>query len=229
MMKPRVACQCWLLPALATLLALATVDALGQGTTVYGHFPTTEPVVFPYDAEGTRLWAEPGMPPQTYDLKINGQTAFTFYSGTDFSIIPSSLNAVIGVQPGLPDDQSPFAIALAAGQPIGPEAAGYDWLPNIPGIGGPTLVASRDIGSIGYFAGIESAYLGLQFQLAGQTYYGWARAGAPVGGINGGWIYDYAYQTMPNTPILAGQVPEPSTFALLLVSGAAFWLVRKRW
>ena len=84
--------------------------------------------------------------------------------------------------------------------------------------------------TMGYFTGMESAYIGLQFQIAGQTYYGWARAGAPVVGINGGWIYDYAYETVPNTPILAGEgeVPEPSTVALLLALGGAGWLLRRR-
>ena len=207
--------QCGFLPALACVLALTVLNACGQGTIVYGQFPPTSPVVFPYDAQGTRLWAEDPSTPQTYNLTIGGQTAFTFYSGTEFSIIPSSLNAVIGVQPGLPNDPSPFTMALAASQLIGPDAAGYAWLPNI--LGGDTLVASRDIGTIGYFTGVESAYIGLQFQIAGQTYYGWVRAGAPVVGINGGWIYDYAYETVPNTPILAGQVPEPSPVTLCLL------------
>jgi hypothetical protein len=82
-------------------------------------------------------------------------------------------------------------------------------------------------GSDGYFTGVESAYIGLQFQDAGQTY-GWARAGAPVIGINGGWVYDYAYETTPNTPIFAGQraVPEPSAWPLLIL-GAAMFIARR--
>lgn len=47
-------------------------------------------------------------------------------------------------------------------------------------------------------------------------------------GLNIGQITDWAYQSSLNTPFLAGQVPEPSTLGLLLLFGAAFWLVRKR-
>jgi hypothetical protein len=229
----RTCCRCRFIPALAVLLTLAN-DARGQGI-IYAQFPVTGGNTFPYDANGERVWSSTPDFPQTANIVINGQIAFTFYSGTAFDIIPSSLNAVIAIQPGLPQTQAAFPVPLAAGQQIGPDAAGYSWLGNI--LGGDTLTASRDSGTIGepfltigYFTGVESAYIGLRFQDAGQTYYGWARAGAPVVGINGGWIYDYAYETVPNTPILAGEgaVPEPRTLSLLLVSGAAFWLVRKR-
>jgi hypothetical protein len=59
--------------------------------------------------------------------------------------------------------------------------------------------------SVGYFTGLESAYMGFSFQQAGQTYYGWVRVGCPISGLNVGWVYDYAYETAPNTSILAGQ------------------------
>ena len=207
----RIGCLCWLLLALALLLPLSANIARAQGI-VYGRFPPSSPVVFPYDAQGTRLWAADPSTPQTFDLVIGGQTAYTFYSGTEFAIVPSSLNAVIAVQPGLPSDPSPFAKPLTQGQKIGPDAAGDSWVPDIPGIGGSTLTASRDIGSIGYFTGVESAYIGLQFHMNGRIYYGWVRAGAPVTGINGGWIYDYAYETQPDTPINAGAgAPIPFT------------------
>ncbi len=223
--------QCWPIPALVMLLTLSTSRVYAQGI-IYGQFPVTGGTTFPEDANGLRLWAEDGMPAQTYNLVINGQTAFTFYSGTEFDIQPSSLNTVIAVQPNLsnnPNDPTAFTVALTAGQEIGPDAAGYSWLGNI--LGGDTLTAGRDSGiigegplTVGYFTGIESAYIGLQFQEAGQTYYGWARAGAPIVGINGGWIYDYAYETTPNTPIFAGQMPmpEPGTWSLFALAVAVF-------
>jgi hypothetical protein len=227
--------RCRLIPALALLLTLA--NNVRSQSIVYGQFPATSPVVFPYDANGTRILGELGFPAQTYNLNINGQTAFTFASdGTGFVIQPSSLDAVIAVQPNLannPLDPSAFPVPLTAGQQIGPDAAGYSWLGNI--LGGDTLTASRDGGiigqpplTVGLFTGVESAYIGLQFQESGQTYYGWVRAGAPAVGLNGGWIYDYAYETSPDTFLFAGEVPEPGTCALLIGGGLLFWLARRR-
>lgn len=228
-------CQCWLWPALAVLMALSPTDVRSQGTTVYGQFPLTPPgppwaTVFPEDSQGWRVAGELGFPPASYSLVINGQARYTFIStGAYAAVTPtSSLSGVIGVrrdQFGAND-----ALPLAAGQQIGPGAAGYEWFAD-----GSGLSATYDGGAegplqVGLFTGLQSAYLGLQFQEGGQTYYGWARVGVPYAGLDAVWLYDYAYQTAPNTPIFAGEgaVPEPSTLSLLLVSGAAFWLVRKR-
>jgi hypothetical protein len=174
-----------------------------------------------------------GFPPATYTLTVNGQALYTFTStGAYVGVYPaSSLSGVIGV----PLDQfgANNALPLAAGQEIGPGAAGYQWFSD-PSFGSD-LSATYDGGAdgplqVGLFTGLESAYLGLQFQEGGQTYYGWARVGVPYAGLDAVWLYDYAYETVPNTPILAGQgeVPEPATLSLLLVFGAVFWLVRKR-
>jgi len=204
----------WLrrIPVLAALLFLPFA-ARGQSSIVYGQFPITGGTTFTYDANGERVWSPVPDFPQSANLMINGQMAFTFYSGVVFSIRPASSNAVIAAQPYVPSSLTALAVPLQAGVSIGPEAAGYGWLPNI--YTGEVLTSARDSHTIGeppltdgYFTGIESAYIGLQFQDKGQTYYGWARAGAPVVGINGGWIYDYAYETIPGKLILAGAVPQ---------------------
>jgi hypothetical protein len=228
-LKKQTNCRCWLLPALAVVLALPLVGKT-QGI-VYGQFPPTSPAIFPYDTNGTRLWAEGPDQPQTHDLLIDGQPAFTFYSGSEFSIIADGSNAVIGQV--VDDLGSVFAVPLASDQPIGPNAAGYAWLTAAESTGGSALLsASRSGGigpplTIGYFAGLESTYIGIEFYDNQQLYYGWIRAGAPLVGINGGWIYDYAYETSPNTPIEAGAVPEPSIWALLAAGAATLFFHRK--
>ena len=164
---------------------------------------------------------EAGFPAQPCDLVINGQVAFTFSSdGGAFDITPSSLSAVLAYRQG--PLFSPWAIPLQAGALISGDPGQYEWAAE-----GSLLTASRDGGvgsplTIGYFSGLESAYLGFQFQQSGQTYYGWVRAGAPLPFLNGGWVYDYAYQTVPNTPIFAGEgaVPEPTTISLFLLATA---------
>src|SRR5712692_2892170 len=74
----------------------------------------------------------------------------------------------------------------------------------------------------GPWANATNQFLGLRFDFGGQTRFGWAelsvtaaaRCCAPVGGV----LEGYAYETVPNQPILAGQtiepIPEPGTLAL---------------
>ena len=227
-------CQCCLWAALA--LWTTNLSDNAQGTVVYGHFPITSPLdpnapTYQWDSQGYRLWGDAATGGQTYQLVINGQTAFTFYSGSQFSIIPSSLNGVMAISATAPDIGS-LAVPVSAGQEIGSDALGYEW---VSGSIGSTFTAARDGGilgqpplTVGYFTGLASAYVGLQFQMDGQTHYGWARVGAPAIGLNAGWLYDYAYETIPNTPILAGQVPEPSTVALIILGAGVVLLRGKR-
>jgi len=204
-------CRHRLLPMLAALSAQAV---LGQGI-VYVHAPLSNPNGdtnhFPWDSLGTVVGPN-------FSIDINGQTILTFSSTvgdgqpTKVVVQPSLTSAVIAIQPNVannPFDPVAYPIPLTLGQSIGPDAAGYGWLGNI--MGGDILTCARESGiigeppiTVGYFTGIESAYIGLQFQQGGQTYYGWANVGCPVAGINLGWVYSYAYETTPNTPIVAG-------------------------
>src|SRR2546426_11233136 len=98
--------QCLRLLALALLILCPASEGAAQGTIVYVHLPPTEPELFPYDAEGLRLW---GGSPMSYNLVFNGQVAFTIGSGYDFSISPASSNAVLALHPG-PYDLGGFVI-----------------------------------------------------------------------------------------------------------------------
>ncbi len=206
--------QCRLVSALALALVCLKPDVSAQSI-VYTRLstPTNIPHVFPEDNLGMRLLAEF---PESWDMIIDEQTQFTFVSGSGFDVIPSSQNALIAV----PVDAfgANFAIPLTNGQAIGPDAAGYTWIAS-ESVGGSTLADSRASDEIGnpyliggLFAYVESAYVGLQFQQDGNTYYGWADVGAPYPTFNGGWIYSYAYETSPDIPIKAGQISEPIYF-----------------
>ncbi len=72
------------------------------------------------------------------------------------------------------------------------------------------------------------SYVGLEFQSGENTHYGWIQLDCETFSNNGGYVLDYAYELRPNTSILAGEVPEPSTWALLSAAGVLFWLLGRR-
>ena len=51
--------------------------------------------------------------------------------------------------------------------------------------------------------GVKNRYLGLRFQIKGKTHYGWARLHFPSPQL--AKLTGYAYETIPNKPILAGE------------------------
>ncbi|MGH7951879.1 MAG: PEP-CTERM sorting domain-containing protein [Limisphaerales bacterium] len=209
------------MPALAVLFAPVV---LGQGI-IYVHAPLSnpngDPNHLPWDSLGTQVGPD-------FPIIINGQTVLTFSAplvvGQPSKVIaqPSLTSSIIGQQPFLDFPDDVWVVPLSAGTEIGPDAAGYNWFDG--SYDGPLLTAATGSGTVGdpfltagYFTGLESAYLGFDFQQNGETYYGWAQIGCPVVGLNAGWIYDYAYETAPNMPIEAGAVPEPSAFALIVI------------
>lgn len=211
--------------ALAASIWLAVLQAGAQGI-IYSQFPATPPPhLFPWDDWGYRVWGMDADHPQAFEMVIDGRVAYTFHSGNAFLLYASGSNAVIAVRNG-PSDFNSLAAALTLGQTIGPDAGGYAWDMGNPY--GSVITASVGGGPppIGFFTGLETAYAGLRLQVDGHSYYGWVRLGAPLIGVNGGWIYDYAFQTAPDTPILAGQVPEPSAFRLLSAFGVALSVFR---
>jgi hypothetical protein len=56
-------------------------------------------------------------------------------------------------------------------------------------------------------------YLGLKFMIAGQVHYGWARVDADTDTVTG-----YAYETIPNKPIITGKTKGPDVVTLEPVS-----------
>ena len=57
--------------------------------------------------------------------------------------------------------------------------------------------------------GVRDRYLGLSFRINGKTHYGWARLNVSVRAHGGtdviGILTGYAYETIPNKPIIAGK------------------------
>jgi hypothetical protein len=215
------------------LLCLLPLLAGAQGTIVHVQLSTPNPDPnFPWDAQGLRLWTEFTTSSYALDVNGDGNSEFTLSSGPasygGFAISAVAGNSVLSLR----SLDTTFVVPLDSLSPIGADPVPFDWTRHGSPSQGLTpwsvFTASVNIGSIGLFTGVESAYTGLQFQLGGRTHYGWVRVGAPIAGANGGWIYDYAYETRPDTPILAGAVPEPSTWVLLVTGGFLFWFCGRK-
>ncbi|HEY6290485.1 MAG TPA: PEP-CTERM sorting domain-containing protein [Terriglobia bacterium] len=128
---------------------------------------------------------------------------------------------------------------LAAGRPI---AAG-DPFQNVQNFPAQMATAFNDSNSFffvfGPFANTTDRFLGLRFEISGQTHYGWAEFSFVRAGFSGSIPYvtahmvAYAYDTVPNQGLLAGQdpsaAPEPGTLGLMALGfmGLRFWRKKK--
>jgi hypothetical protein len=71
-----------------------------------------------------------------------------------------------------------------------------------------------DGGSLGsWAAGVKNRFLGMQFTIKGRKHFGWARlsvSAAPYTVM----LTGYAYETIPNKPIIAGKTKGPDDFSI---------------
>ncbi len=77
-----------------------------------------------------------------------------------------------------------------------------------------------DLGAwVGKGNGVKDRYLGLRFVVNGQVHYGWARVSVTLGhhrqhdDVNG-TLTGYAYETVPNKPIITGQTTGPDVITV---------------
>jgi len=61
--------------------------------------------------------------------------------------------------------------------------------------------------SFGPWRNVTNRYLGLKFQIDGETHYGWARLNVSSGCSYTLTLTGYAYDTIANQPIVAGTIP----------------------
>ena len=91
----------------------------------------------------------------------------------------------------------------------------------------------------GTWAGSTTGFLGIALQRGGDTHYGWVRlqledrggspSQAPDGASDKLTVVDWAWNSVPGAPIVAGVlVPEPSTLQLLAVGALGTQAFRKR-
>jgi hypothetical protein len=211
--------------ALACASAL-TSTAFSQGTIAYFQPAQPIPVIFNPIV----------FPPVFYNFDVDGDgnADYQFNLADTFgvSVEPLGNNRQIAL-PAIPPDLGSDLDPLPAGFEIGSSLAPtYYWVGlNSPGFAGHSRISYQlDINGNVVYGGLfhgQDAYMGIEFLISGQPHYGWVHINNP-GGQAGGFILDWAYETQPGAAILAGAVPEPSSWTLLAVGSFAVWFFRRR-
>jgi hypothetical protein len=114
----------------------------------------------------------------------------------------------------------PYASALKAGTKIGPDGP---FAANANFMGAVVDVVSQK--SVFFFGkwvnggkGVKDRYLGLKFTIHKHDHFGWARLTTKIDGGNNPLmttaLTGYAYETIPNKPIIAGKTKGPDVITL---------------
>ena len=230
----------WLL----LLLALNPLCALAQGV-VYVPSPSIPGQGLPFSQYGVMIGAggEPWELPE-YNIDLNGDGIVDYtlnvnasLAGSDqFSIVPKGNNSVLAYV-----DQygSANAVNLGAGAVIGSQSSSLNPIWANSGNSYPPLInyifATGVIGDPAVFGTFvnTTGFIGLQFRVNNQAYYGFLQMDTRFS-LYGGLYQGYGWNTTPGDSITTTyfrdliQVPEPSIFALLALSGVAAGLVRRK-
>ncbi len=191
----------------------------------------------PGRAQGTIAYSQPANPivlrdeffGQFYPLDLDGDQQVDITFGYDFHFVgvraDGDSRILLALSPP-PNIGGPVA-PLPAGFPIGPDSGtgGLAWASRSAFDPFEVLAQCFNTGCGGAFPG-QQAYMGIEFQRASGTHYGWVSlyvdSFAPVAVID-----SWAWEMRPGVPILAGAVPEPSTFALLVAGGVLMMWFRR--
>jgi hypothetical protein len=230
-MNPRIAFVGWWL----AWLCAGPAPAIAQGTFVYQQWINPNPRTnVPWDDSG--VWVRPGFlgagTPLNVDMDLDGNVDFQIVSkdDRDLAIIATGNGEIFSLR-SPPPDLGGFAARLLAGQSISSlTPVPYEWMETINVFGQPigaTLLHSSTAGQLGFWGG-QFGYLGVRIQKNGEWHYGWIRGGVPLSIVPEGIFYEAALNLTPSDPIFAGQVPEPSVFALFIIAGIGLLTLRWR-
>ena len=192
-------------------VAVLPLPVFGQGSVVYVNPPdvriggNTTPQPFDLDGDGVN---------DVVFARISGQ----------LNVVPAANNQVSGTA-NQPPEAGGRALPIPTGNRID---ASTPWQgryrDSLLGDFGPMLANDYSIPATGPFAGVDG-YLGIRFNIGTELHYGWIRLkmDSVFPNLARGYVTEWAYNSVPNAPLAAGAVPEPSTWALLGLGAAALW------
>ena len=155
------------------------------------------------------------------DINGDGVTDFTFLASVSLVGVRSENQNRYIIFPSPPPNIGGGVEPLYSDFQIGPDLNDS----NLEWFGIPTDFAPFGIWmsgeSGGRFIG-HHAFMGVEFEIDDSVHYGWINIKVEED-FPYGRIYGWAYESSPDTPIIAGEIPEPNTL-LLLIGGAALLL-----
>lgn len=175
--------------------------------------------------EPTVLWSEFASVQTPLDMNLDGLDDFIFSASVSFvGVHPETANQYL-IYPSPPPNIGGPVEPLPDGFEIGPNSGDgeLDWYGST---GYSTLIQCLSGTCAGRFKG-QHAYMGVEFDIAGGTHYGWVDLYVAEYGPYAE-IYGWAYETEAGVPIIAGAVPEPSTIILFAAGAAAILLSRRK-
>src|SRR5579863_3319298 len=104
------------------------------------------------------------------------------------------------------------AVAMKPGMQIGPKNVWRGGLQNMA-----VMLGSFGTSGVGgSWVNVNNRYVGVKFEIKGQTHFGWARMNVKVQvpQIITATLTGYAYETIANKPITAGQTKDPDNTAI---------------
>jgi hypothetical protein len=135
-------------------------------------------------------------------------TSNGWYAFDTLSAVARMSNGVEGSR--VHSSSGPYAFARMRGAEIGPRHLFLGRLMAFAGIDDGFSVFA------GPWLNVKNRYLGLKFHLQGKIHYGWARISvvSTRTSITSATLTGYAYETVPNKPIIAGRTKGPDAISI---------------
>ena len=150
------------------------------------------------------------------DLNSDGRWDIEFYAHDDIFKVNTANSLHVSSIPVTPPNQGADIWPYAAHDVIGSiQPGGASWVSGNSFFYGCALFGDSLV-CLGLWGdGVD--HLGFRIKEDDGFHYGYITVHTPFLGIHGGFIQGFGYESSPNTGILAGAIPEPSTSLLAFV------------
>ncbi len=107
------------------------------------------------------------------------------------------------------EDRRPVALALKAGSKIGSSLNFGNSFRTHTMAEKRITTGTMETQTFGYWFNVSRRYVGLEFRINGKIHFGWLRLSTQTSDDYSATLTGYAYETIPNKPIIAGKTKGP--------------------